>query len=59
MFEKIMDWTISNQAPKTLYGYGEGSTTIPYGSRLASGWQVEVVGALIKSKDIVWSYMKM
>lgn len=54
-----MDWTISNQAPKILYSYGEGSTTIPYGSRLASDWQVEVVGALIKSKDIVWSYMKM
>jgi hypothetical protein len=31
MFEKIMDWTISNQAPKTLYSYGEGSTTIPMG----------------------------
>ena len=26
---------------------GEASTTIPYGSRLASDWQVEVVGAYL------------
>jgi len=34
MFENLQYWTISSQAPKeTANLYGEGSTTIPNGSR--------------------------
>ena len=34
MFKKVKDWTISIQAPKEAANFnGEGSTTIPEGSR--------------------------
>jgi len=34
MFKNYLDWAISSQAPKeTANFYGEGSTTIPFGSK--------------------------
>ena len=39
---------------------GERSTTIPYGSRIASDWQFEMVNPLFyKGEDIVYSHMKV
>ena len=36
-FKKSLDWAISIQAPKIINDNGEGSTTIPEGSRTQVG----------------------